>query len=154
MPVAPAQTVAAPLAGLDVAAYQHPATGQYPKGVPIGWQRVAAAGYRFASVKGTEGDYYVNPWASTDLAEAKAAGLDVSPYHFAIPNGSGGAAQAEFAVEYSGYEPGPRTLPPMLDIEYDPYVPLDGTNECYGLSAGQMTRWISAFVTTTRSLTG
>ncbi len=150
----PAQAAAAPLAGLDVAAYQHPVTGKYPKGVPIGWQQVAAARYRFASIKGTEGDYYVNPWASTDLAQAKAAGLDVSPYHFAIPNVSSGAEQAEFAVEYSGYQSGPQTLPLMLDIEYDPYVSTDGTNECYGLSAGRMTAWISAFVSTARSLTG
>jgi hypothetical protein len=42
----------------------------------------------------------------------------------------------------------------MLDIEYDPYASSDGTNECYGLSAAQMTSWIAGFVTTTRSLTG
>ena len=140
--------------GLDVAAYQHPATSKDPNGVPIDWPQVAAAGYRFAAVKGTEGDYYVNPWAATDLAEAKAAGLDVAPYHFAIPNVSSGQEQAEFAVEYSGYAGGAQTLPLMLDIEYDPYVASDGTNECYGLSAATMTAWISAFVATVRSLTG
>jgi GH25 family lysozyme M1 (1,4-beta-N-acetylmuramidase) len=149
-----AQTAGAPLAGLDVAAYQHPITRLDPKGVPIDWQQVAAARYRFAAVKGTEGDYYVNPWAATDLAEAKAAGLDVSPYHFAIPNVSSGPEQAEYAVEYSGYAPGAQTLPLTLDIEYDPYTSTDGTNECYGLSPTRMTAWISGFVTTTRSLTG
>ena len=148
------KTGAAPLAGLDVASHQHPVTRQYPNGTPINWQQVAAAHDRFAAVKGTEGDYYVNPWAATDLAEAKTAGLDVSPYHFAIPNASSGPQQAEFAVEYSGYAPGAQTLPLMLDIEYDPYVSSDGTNECYGLSAGQMTAWLAAFVTTARSLTG
>ncbi len=140
--------------GLDVAAYQHPDTSQYPHGTPIGWPQVASAGYRFAAIKGTEGDYYVNPWATTDLAEAKAAGLYVTPYTFAIPNVSSGQEQAKFAVEYSGYAPGPRTLPLMLDIEYDPYVASDGTNECYGLSASKMTAWLSAFVAAARSLTG
>jgi GH25 family lysozyme M1 (1,4-beta-N-acetylmuramidase) len=156
-PAAPAQlapAVAAPLAGVDVAAYQHPITSQDPKGVPIDWQQVAAAGYRFAAVKATEGDYYVNSWAATDLAEAKAAGLDVSPYHFAIPNVSSGPQQAEYAVEYSGYLPGAQTLPLMLDIEYDPYTRTDRTNECYGLRPAQMTAWISGFATMTRSLTG
>jgi GH25 family lysozyme M1 (1,4-beta-N-acetylmuramidase) len=156
-PAAPAQiapTVAAPLAGLDVAAHQHPITSQDPKGVPIDWQQVAAGGYRFAAVKGTEGDYYVDPWAATDLAEAKAAGLDVSPYHFAIPNVSSGPEQAQYAVEYSGYGPGAQTLPLMLDIEYDPYTSTDRTNECYGLRPTQMTAWISGFVIKTRSLTG
>ena len=93
------------LAGLDVAGFQHPVSKQYPGGAAIGWSAVAAAGYKFAAVKATEGDYYVNPWAARDVASAKAAGLAVAPYHFAVPNASGGAAQAQFAVEYSGYAP-------------------------------------------------
>jgi GH25 family lysozyme M1 (1,4-beta-N-acetylmuramidase) len=136
------------LPGLDVAAFQHPG------GAAINWNRVARAGYKFAAVKGTEGDYYVNQWAASDLKSAKAAGLDAAPYHFAIPNASGGAAQAQFAVEYSGYTPGARTLPLMLDIEYDPYVSTDGTNECYGLTAARMRAWLAAFVAETRTLTG
>jgi lysozyme len=120
----------------------------------VSWSSVAAAGYKFAAIKGTEGDYYVNPWAGTDLAAAKAAGLVVTPYHFAIPNGSGGAAQARFAVEYSGYATGTQMLPLMLDIEYDPYVSTDHTNSCYGLTAGKMTSWISGFVTEVEQLTG
>ena len=114
----------------------------------------AASGYKFAAVKATEGDYYVNPWAARDVASAKAAGLAVAPYHFAVPNASGGAAQARFAAEYSGYKAGPRTLPLMLDIEYDPYNATDHANECYGLTAAAMTAWLSAFVTTVRTLTG
>ncbi len=136
------------LAGLDVAGFQHPG------GAAIGWGAVAAAGYKFAAVKATEGDYYVNPWAARDLASAKAAGLAAAPYHFAVPDASGGAAQAQFAVEYSGYKAGPRTLPLMLDIEYDPYNATDHANECYGLTAAAMTAWLSAFVTTARTLTG
>jgi len=154
---APSPTLTSPapaVPGIDVASYQHPDTSQYPKGTPISWTEVAAAGYRFAAVKGTEGDYYVNPWATTDLAGAKHAGLDITAYHFAIPNVSGGAAQAQFAVEYSGYATGSRMLPLMLDIEYDPYVKSDHTNECYGLSATKMTAWISGFVTTAVDLTG
>ena len=134
--------------GIDVAAFQH------PNGAPINWAAVAAAGYKFAAVKATEGNYYVNPWATSDLAEAKAAGLYVAPYHFAIPNASGGAAQAQFAVEYSGYSAGPHMLPLMLDIEYDPYTSTDHANMCYGLSAARMTAWLTAFVTTARTLTG
>ena len=137
-----------------MAGFQHPVSSQHPDGEAISWTAVAAAGYKFAAVKATEGDYYVNPWAATDLAGAKAAGLDVAPYHFAVPNVSGGAAQAQFAVEYSGYAPGARMLPLMLDIEYDPYVSTDHTNECYGLNPAQMTAWLTAFVAAARSLTG
>ena len=57
-------------------------------------------------------------------------------------------------MEYSGYAPGPQTLPLMLDIEYDPYNSTDDANMCYGLSAARMTAWLSAFVSTARALTG
>jgi GH25 family lysozyme M1 (1,4-beta-N-acetylmuramidase) len=136
------------LPGLDVAAFQHPG------GAAISWNSVAKARYKFAEVKATEGDYYVNPYAAGDLKSAKAAGLDVAPYHFGIPNASGGVAQAQFAVEYSGYAPGPRMMPLTLDIEYDPYASSDHTNECYGLTAPRMTAWLAAFVAEARALTG
>src|SRR6516225_4598726 len=67
-----------PLRGIDVAAFQH------PRKVRINWAAVAGAGYKFAAVKATEGNYYVNPWTGTDLAAAKKAGLYVTAYHFAI----------------------------------------------------------------------
>ena len=134
--------------GIDVAAFQH------PHGVRINWPAVAAAGYRFAAVKATEGNYYVNSWAITDLTAAKKAGLYVTAYHFAIPNVSGGAAQAAYAIRHSKYASGGHMLPLMLDIEYDPYAGIDGTNECYGLSHARMTSWIAAFVTAVRNLTG
>jgi hypothetical protein len=51
---------------------------------------------------------------------AALAGLDVSPYHFAIPNVSSGPQQAAYAGQHSGYQPGAQTLPLTLDIEYDP----------------------------------
>ncbi len=142
------------LPGLDVAAFQHPVSAAHPRGAAIYWLTVARAGYKFAAVKATEGDYYVNPYAAGDVKSAKAAGLDVAPYHFGIPNASGGAAQAQFAVEYSGYTAGPRMMPLMLDIEYDPYVSSDHTNECYGLSASRMTAWLAAFTAEARALTG
>jgi len=127
--------------GVDVASYQHPG------GAAINWADAAAAGIRFAAVKVTEGTYYKNPYALTDLAEAKAAGLAVGAYAFAIPNGNGGrsspVAQADYLLSYLGADSS--TVPIMLDIEYDPYVNTDGTNECYGLRPAAMVSWISAF---------
>jgi GH25 family lysozyme M1 (1,4-beta-N-acetylmuramidase) len=134
--------------GIDVAAFQH------PNHVRINWSAVAAAGYKFAAVKATEGNYYVNPWAATDLTAAKKAGLYVTAYHFAIPNVSGGAAQAGYAIRHAKYASGAHMLPLLLDIEYDPYAGIDGTNECYGLSHARMTSWIAAFVAAVRNLTG
>jgi GH25 family lysozyme M1 (1,4-beta-N-acetylmuramidase) len=150
----PTPTASRALSGLDVASFQHPVSKTYPKGQSISWPSVATAGYRFVAVKATEGDYYVNPWAVTDMNAAKAAGLSVAPYHFAIPNASGGSAQAQYTLEYSGYQPGTRMLPLMLDIEYDPYTASDHTNICYGLTPAKMTAWVGGFVNTVRSITG
>ena len=134
--------------GIDVASYQH------QNGAAIGWASVARTGYKFAAIKTTEGNYYVNPYAISDIVSAMSTGLYATVYHFAIPNITTGAAQAQFALKYSKYRSGGRALPLMLDIEYDPYVSTDHTNECYGLSAAAMRTWISSFVSTARSATG
>ena len=131
--------------GIDVASYQH------QNGAAISWASVARAGYKFAAIKTTEGDYYVNPYAISDIVSAKSAGLYATVYHFAIPNITSGAARRSSRVKYSGYRSGGRALPLMLDIEYDPYVSTDHTNECYGLSGAAMRTWISSFVSTARS---
>jgi GH25 family lysozyme M1 (1,4-beta-N-acetylmuramidase) len=133
--------------GVDVAADQHPG------GAAIEWSRVAAAGFTFAAIKATEGNYYANPWYPQDAAGAANAGLTVTGYHFAIPNVSGGAAQADFAVSHLGSAGGrPRAL--AVDLEYDPYTATDHTNQCYGMSAAQLVGWISAFSSEARQLTG
>ena len=133
---------------MDVAAAQHPG------GAPIDWARVAATGYTFAAIKSTEGDYYANPYGAADLASAKAAGLYVTAYHFAIPNVGGGAAQADFALSHGVYAAGGRTARLELDVEYDPYTRTDHTNACYGLSPAQMVSWIGAFGAEAQRLTG
>lgn len=123
--------------GVDVAAYQHPG------GAPISWPQVAQAGISFAVVKATEGTYYQNPYALSDITAAQAAGLSVGAYAFAIPNGNGGSAsavaQADYLLSYLG--PLSASVPVMLDIEYNPYA--GGT--CYGLSPAQLAAWVSAF---------
>jgi len=128
--------------GVDVADYQH------AHGAAIDWPQVAAAGYKFAFIKATEGDYYANPYYASDLAQAKAAGLYVTGYHFAIPNVSDGASQADYAIENGGYTPDGHTLPLALDIEYNPYG-----SECYGMSSAQMVSWLSAFTAEVQRIT-
>lgn len=131
--------------GVDVASFQHPG------GKAINWTKVHAAGIRFAGVKATEGAYYRNPYALTDLARAQAAGLAVAAYAFAIPNGNGASRspvqQADYLVTYLGSRS--RSVPIMLDIEYNPYG-----RECYGLGAQAMVGWISAFNREIKARTG
>jgi GH25 family lysozyme M1 (1,4-beta-N-acetylmuramidase) len=129
--------------GIDVASYQH------RNGAVINWPQVAGAGYKFAFIKASEGNYYVNPYYASDLAQAKAAGLYVTGYVFGVPNVSSGASQADYAVQNAHYVADGRTMPLALDIEYNPYG-----RECYGLSAGQMVAWVASFTSQVRQLTG
>lgn len=147
--MAPGVTPPAPVAGdeqgVDVASFQHPG------GAAIDWSQVAASGIGFAGVKVTEGAYYQNPYALTDLAQAQAAGLSVVAYAFAIPNGNGSssspATQADYLVQYLGSAS--RSMPLMLDMEYNPYGA-----PCYGLSTTAMVSWISKFDSEIKARTG
>lgn len=131
--------------GVDVASYQH------PNGAAINWPRVHASGIGFVAVKTTEGAYYRNPYALADLAQARAAGLSVVAYAFAIPNGNGASGrpvtQADYLLRYLGTMS--RTVPVMVDIEYNPYG-----RECYGLTARAMVSWISSFNSEVKAKTG
>jgi hypothetical protein len=117
----------------------HGATGQEQGS--INWAQAGAAGIQFTAIKATEGASYVNPYASADLAAARAAGLATMAYAFAILNGDGASASAVAQADYflahaagtDGHVPSV-----MLDIEYDPYSGSDGTNQCYGLSKSAM----------------
>jgi GH25 family lysozyme M1 (1,4-beta-N-acetylmuramidase) len=123
------------VSGIDIASYQHPG------GAGIDWGQVAGAGYRFAYIKATEGNYYNNPYYGGDSAGAAGASVFHGAYHFAIPNGSDGGSQADMLLNSAGYVNDGRTLPPMLDMEWDPY----SQNACYGLNTSQMVGWIAAF---------
>src|SRR5215469_11560890 len=143
------------LNGIDVASFQH------PNNAAIDWTQVAGAGYTFAAVKATENTNYVNPYYSNDATAATTAGMYVAAYHFAIPNASTGAAQADWAAQNAGtaqnaadYRVGGHYLPLMLDLEYDPYNKTDHLNECYGLTPSAMVSWISSFMTEATTLTG
>jgi GH25 family lysozyme M1 (1,4-beta-N-acetylmuramidase) len=142
-----ARAAAGRIRGIDVASHQH------PHGAGINWNLVART-YRFVGVKATEGRYYANPYRHRDQNRARAAGMYVFAYHFAIPNVSGGAAQAAYFLDRAGYRANGKTLNPVLDIEWNPYVSDDHTNACYGFSKKRMIRWIRGFVTEVKRRTG
>jgi GH25 family lysozyme M1 (1,4-beta-N-acetylmuramidase) len=117
--------------GLDVSSHQG----------AVDWTAVAAAGARFAYVKATEGTGYRNPYFAQQYNGSYETGLLRGAYHYALPNVSDGVAQADYFVAHGGGWSGDgRTLPPALDIEYNPYG-----DTCYGMSQPAMTAWIKAF---------
>ena len=72
--------VAAPagytVTGFDLASYQHLSAAT------IDWSQVTSAGYRFVTVKATEGTWYVNPFYPADQDGALTHNLASAPYHF------------------------------------------------------------------------
>ena len=139
-----AETAGTPVRGVDISAYQH-------TGPPINWAVLARQGVRFASIKVSEGTYYLNPYYKSDAQAAAAAGLQVMPYVFANPGSSNGTATANFAVSATGTLKGSAWLPFVVDMENDPY---NKHTDCYGLKIPAMIAWIAQFTTRARALTG
>jgi GH25 family lysozyme M1 (1,4-beta-N-acetylmuramidase) len=144
-PVSSLTSVAASLAvtqtpGIDVSSWQG----------NVNWPAQWAAGNKFAYVKATEGTGYHNPYFAQQYNGSYTVGMVRGAYHFALPDKSSGAVQADAFVNNGGrWSADGKTLPGVLDIEYNPY----GAT-CYGLSPTAMTTWISDFVNRYRARTG
>ncbi|MGW0872976.1 lysozyme [Streptomyces sp. NPDC002740] len=118
----------------------------------VDWAGAKAAGARFVYVKATESTAYRNPYFDAQHAGAGAAGLLRGAYHFALPDkGSGTEQAAHFVHNGGGWSADGRTLPPALDVEYNPY---DRGRRCYGLTEAAMVAWIRAFSDEVHRLTG
>ncbi|TQL70619.1 GH25 family lysozyme M1 (1,4-beta-N-acetylmuramidase) [Nocardioides albertanoniae] len=132
----------ATVSGMDVSGHQG----------NVDWAYWWGQGKRFAYVKATEGSYYKNStYFPQQYNGSYNQGFIRGAYHFANPSDSGGAAQADYFVDNGGGWSGDgKTLPGVLDIEYNPY---DG-GTCYGLSQASMRSWIAAFLDRYRSRTG
>jgi GH25 family lysozyme M1 (1,4-beta-N-acetylmuramidase) len=126
--------------GMDVSGYQG----------NVAWSTAKANGGQFAYIKATEATTYTNPYFAQQYNGSYNVGMIRGAYHFAVPNASSGSAQATYFVNHGGgWSADGKTLPPALDIEYNPY----SGGECYGLSQSAMVSWIAGFSNTVHSLT-
>jgi GH25 family lysozyme M1 (1,4-beta-N-acetylmuramidase) len=117
--------------GMDVSGYQG----------SVNWATAWANGAKFAYVKATESTTYTNPDFTQQYNGSYNVGMIRGSYHFATPDTSGGATQADYFIAHGGGWSGDgKTLPGALDIEYNPY----GAT-CYGLSQASMVSWVHAF---------
>ncbi len=115
------------------------------------WEAVAADQICFAYVKATEGVTFQSSEYDNQYEGAAAVGIYRGAYHFALPNVSDGAEQAEFFVENGGdWVDDGITLPGALDMEYNPY---DG-DDCYDLTESEMYAWVTDFNDRYEDLTG
>ncbi|KAH8995442.1 glycoside hydrolase family 25 protein, partial [Lactarius akahatsu] len=100
----------------------------------------------FQGTQATEGTTFIDPNFSSNYVGAKNAGVIRGAYHFANPDTSSGAVQADFFLAHGGEWSGDGiTLPGALDLD------LEGT--CYGLTAAQMVAWIDELSNTYHSAT-
>jgi uncharacterized membrane protein YgcG len=101
--------------GHDVSAHQ--------KGVDR--RKARAEGARFVHVKATESTGYRDPRFGQQYDGARDAGIIRGAYHFALQDRSSGRAQAAYFVRDGGaWSADGWTLPPALDIEYNPLQPV------------------------------
>lgn len=116
----------------------------------VAWSTAWANGARFAYVKATEGTGYTNPYFAQQYNGSYNVGMIRGAYHFALPDRSSGATQADYFVNHGGgWSADGKTLPGVADLEYNPY----GAT-CYGLSKSGMAAWITSFSNRYRTRTG
>ncbi|OMH35193.1 GH25 family lysozyme [Tersicoccus sp. Bi-70] len=119
----------------------------------VNWSSAWSLGSRFAYVKASEGNYQINDYFAQQYNGASSIGMIRGAYHFALPGVSSGAAQAAtFVASGGGWSGDGKTLPPLLDIEYNGYASLG--NACYNLTPAQMVSWIKDFSNTVKARTG
>ncbi|MEV6834085.1 lysozyme [Streptomyces sp. NPDC051133] len=126
--------------GVDVASYQG----------NVDWPTLWSAGNKWAYTKASEGTYYTNPSFSQQYNGSYDVGMIRGSYHFATPDTTGGATQADYFVDHGGgWSKDSKTLPGALDIEWNPYG-----DSCYGKSKSDMVSWIRDFLVRYKTRTG
>ncbi|MFD3943656.1 lysozyme [Streptomyces sp. NPDC058579] len=136
----PGSPRAAQTEGVDVSSHQG----------NVAWSTLWNSGVKWAYVKATEGTYYKNPYFAQQYNGSYNVGMIRGAYHFATPDTTTGAAQADYFVNNGGgWSKDGRTLPGALDIEWNPY----GAT-CYGKSQSAMVAWIRDFLNRYKARTG
>ncbi|MEW2177092.1 lysozyme [Streptomyces sp. NPDC005406] len=116
----------------------------------VAWSTLWNSGVKWAYTKATEGTYYTNPYFAQQYNGSYNVGMIRGSYHFATPDTTSGATQANYFVDHGGgWSKDGRTLPGVLDIEWNPYG-----DQCYGKTAAGMVSWIRDFVNTYKARTG
>ncbi len=135
--------------GMDVSAWQG----------NVDWKSQWALGARFTYIKATEGTFYKNPEFSPQYSGSSAVGMLRGAYHFALPNLTSGREQANYFLDNGGgWSADGQSLPPLLDIEYNPYgadvMPSGRGDTCYGMTPSQLISWVRDFSNTVKARTG
>ncbi|APE23892.1 MULTISPECIES: lysozyme [Streptomyces] len=135
-----ASALAVQTEGVDVSSHQG----------NVAWSTLWNSGVKWTYVKATEGTYYKNTYFNQQYTGSYNVGMIRGTYHFATPDTTTGAAQADYFVNNGGgWSKDGKTLPGVLDIEWNPY----GAT-CYGKTQAGMVAWIRDFVNRYKARTG
>jgi GH25 family lysozyme M1 (1,4-beta-N-acetylmuramidase) len=138
--VLPPGTRAVHSEGVDVSSHQG----------DVDWLALWYSGVQWAYAKATEGTSYKNPYFAQQYNGSYNIGMARGAYHFATPDTASGTAQADYFVDNGGGWSGDgRTLPGVLDIEWNPYGAV-----CFGKSQSAMVAWIGDFLHRYKARTG
>jgi lysozyme len=130
----PTATPASPfIDGIDVSYHQG----------SIDWQRVSAAGKRFAFVRATAGTLTADSAYWANVSGARSAGITLGSYHFANPDTAANDAANEASWFLRNATIASGDLLPVLDFET--------TN---GLGAAALTSWAQTWLTNVTAATG
>nr|WP_236650430.1 lysozyme [Kutzneria albida] len=133
-------SVAEDTLGMDVSSHQG----------NVDWPKASRDGAKFVYIKATEGVTYTNPNFTQQYNGSYDVGMIRGAYHFALPDVSDGRTQANYFIDHGGgWSKDGRTLPPALDLEYNPYG-----DTCYKKSPADMVAWTRAFSDRVRERTG
>jgi GH25 family lysozyme M1 (1,4-beta-N-acetylmuramidase) len=136
----PTSTKATQTEGVDVSSHQG----------DVAWSTLWSSGVRWAYTKATEGTYYKNAYFTQQYNGSYKVGMIRGAYHFATPDTTNGATQANYFVDHGGgWSKDGKTLPGVLDIEWNPYGAA-----CFGKTPSAMVTWIRDFLNQYRARTG
>lgn len=125
------------ISGIDIASHQHQER--------LNHEKVVDSSQKFAFIKATEGNHYINPHFRDDVISFIKEDIPVGFYHYAQPSNDVQSAriQAELFIKVTGIDQGVRALPPVLDIE-----------KSNNVSPSELVAWTHEFVATVEKLTG
>lgn len=144
--------------GQDVSGWQADPNTQHSVSL-VNWAQQWSLGSRFVYAKATEGNAFIDRSRTSHITGARSVGMLSGTYHFALPGEGTAKSQADHFVNNGGtWVNDGKTLPPILDIENNPYAdpkknPYLGNN-CYNFSPASLVTWIKDFSAQVQNRTG
>lgn len=131
--------------GVDISHYQ-----SAPPLAAIDWNKVKSSGIVFAFAKATQGTTYVDGFFQQYMAAGTKAGIVMSGYHFADPTTTNAVSEANHFLSVAGQYIKTGFLPPVLDLEDDPWNNSVPSN----MGSAQLSSWVDLWMSTIFQKTG